>query len=129
VKAKNQKFVGRTVEIDLDSVAEANGQYTVSLTVKKLGASDPNNVDYGWSSNIWQKLELVDASGNKYRSQGPNNFNQNGGTVQMTVPYGSDNRGGPKPAAKLGPVVKLVFNEWQSVTHEVTFEFKNVPLP
>ena len=128
-KVKNQKFVGRTVEIDLDSVTEANGHYTVSLTIKKLGVSDPNNVDYSWSSNIWQKLELIDAQGQKYRTYGPNNINQNVNTVQMTVQYGPDNRGGPKPAVKLGPVVKLVFNEWLSVTHEVTFEFKNVPLP
>src|SRR5205814_7751415 len=49
-KVKNQKFVGRTVEIDLDSVTEANGHYTVSVTIKKLGVSDPNNVDYSWSS-------------------------------------------------------------------------------
>ena len=111
-------------------VSKDNANNTVSLTVKKLGVSDPNNVDYSWSSNIWQKLELVDAKGNKYRTYGPSSLNQNVNTVQMTVQYGPDGRGGPRPAGvKLGPVVKLVFNEWLSVTHEVTFEFKNVPLP
>lgn len=129
VKVKNKKFAGRTVEIDLDSVTEANGQYTVTLTVRRLTAAADHNDMWSWSNNIWQKLDLVDAAGNKYRSFGPNSMSNNGtGTVQMTIQYGANNRG-PGPAPKLGPVVKLVFNEWQSVTHEVTFEFKNVPLP
>jgi hypothetical protein len=128
-KVKNKKFTGRSVEIDLDSVTEANGQYTLSLTVRRLSQPEDHNDMYSWSNNIWQKLELVDAAGNKYRSYGPNSMSNNGtGTVQMTIQYGANNRG-PGPAPKLGPVVKLVYNEWQSVTHEVTFEFKNVPLP
>jgi hypothetical protein len=128
-KVKNKKFTGRTVEIDLDSVTEAGGNYTVTLTVRRLSAPEDHNDMYSWSNNIWQKLELVDAAGNKYRSFGPNSINNNGtGTVTMTIQYGVNNRG-PGPAPKLGPVVKLVYNEWQSVTHEVTFEFKNVPLP
>jgi hypothetical protein len=128
-KVKNKKFTGRTVEIDLDSVTEANGQYTVTLTIRRLTPAEDHNDMWSWSNNIWQKMELHDAAGNKYRSFGPNSMNNNGtGTVQMTIQYGANNRG-PGPAPKLGPVVKLVYNEWQSVTHEVTFEFKNVPLP
>jgi hypothetical protein len=46
----------------------------------------------------------------------------------MTVPYNAnDRRTGQK--LKLGPPVRLLVNEWLSVTHEVTFEFKDIPLP
>jgi hypothetical protein len=127
VKVKNKKLVGRTVEVDYDSMAAANGQYTVSLTIRKTGTQDPNNIDYNWSNNLWQKLELTDAQGNKYRSYGPNSTNHNGVSVTMTVPFGPDNRRGVPQ--KLGPPVRFVVNEWLQVTHEVTFEFKDVPLP
>src|SRR5205823_940290 len=117
VKVKSKKFVGRTVELEVDSVTEANGQYSVSLTVKKLVTGPNDQNDYNWTNNIWQRLELVDDKGNRYRSYGPNTFNNNGNhTVQLVVPFGQDGRGGRAPA-KLGPPVKLVFNEWSSVTH------------
>ena len=49
--------------------------------------------------------------------------------MQITVPFGpNDRRTGRRPA-KLGPPAKLVVNEWLTVTHEVTFEFKDIPLP
>ncbi|MDB5312690.1 MAG: repeat protein [Gemmataceae bacterium] len=126
LKTKNKKIVGRTVEIDFDSLAEQNGQYTATLTAKKVGADDQNGIDYNWSNNLWQKLELVDEKGNRYRANW-GNVNNNGMAVHMTVPFAAnDRRGQPQ---KLGPPVKLIFNEWLQVTHEVTFEFKDVPLP
>lgn len=127
LKAKNTKHVGRSVELDYDSMTEANGQYSVALTAKKVGPQDPNQIDYNWSNTLWQKLELVDAKGGRYRCYGPNNVNNNGLSVQLTLPFGPDNRRGE--TKKLGPPVKLIYNEWMSVTHEVTFEFKDIPLP
>ena len=47
----------------------------------------------------------------------------------MTLMFGDQDRRGNKTKAKLGPPVKLVVNEWLSITHEVTFEFKDIPLP
>lgn len=127
-KVKNKKFAARSAELDIDSVTEANGQYTVSLTARQLGGGgnedDPN--DYNWNATIGQRLELVDEKGNKYRNYGPNINNANGG-LSMTVQFGPDDRRG-RPA-KIGPPAKLVFNEWLSVTHEVTFEFRDIPLP
>ncbi len=131
LKVKTKTFVGRTVELEYGSLAEdANnkGNYTLEVTVKKLGDDDPNRVDYNWSNYIWNKVELIDAAGNRYQSTGPNNFNNNGSSVQMTIPFGPNDRRTGKPM-KLGPPVKVVFNEWLSVTHEVTFEFKDIPLP
>ncbi len=131
LKVKNKTFVGRTTEVDLGSLTEdANnkGHYTLELTARKLGDNDPDRPDYNWSNVVWQKIELVDAAGNQYRTYGPNNFNNNGNSVQMTIPFGNQDRRGNSPA-KLGPPVKLVVNEWLSITHEVTFEFKDIPLP
>lgn len=131
VKASKKKLLGRSVEVDYDSTTEVAGQagqYSISLTIKRLGGSDdPNQVDYNWSNTVWQKLELVDAKGGRYRSYGPNSSNNNGNSVQMTIQFAPDNRRGVPQ--KLGPPVKLVFNEWHQVTQEVTFEFKDVPLP
>jgi hypothetical protein len=135
LKVKTKTYVGRTVELDFGSLAEdANnkGNYVLEVTIKKVGTGDDNNrgrgEDYNWSNNVWNKIELLDANGNRYQTHGPNNFNNNGFTVQMTIPYNAnDRRTGQK--LKLGPPVRLLVNEWLSVTHEVTFEFKDIPLP
>lgn len=133
LKAKNLKVTGRSVALDLDGVTgggnngPGGGMYTASMTVRKLGPQDPNFPDYAWSSNIWQRVDLIDADGNKYRNFGPSNLNQNLGTVTMTVQFSpSDRRGMPQ---KFGPPVRLVLNEWVQSAHEITFEFKDVPLP
>lgn len=131
LKAKAKTLVGRTVEMDFGSFAEdpgQKGQYNLDVTLKPLGVTDPDRIDYNWSNNIWSRIEVYDAAGNKYQNYGPNNFNNNGAAVQITVPFGPNDRRTGK-AMKLGPPVKVVVNEWLSVTHEVTFEFKDLPLP
>ena len=131
LKVAKKTFVGRTVEIDFGSLTEDKnnkGNYHLELTARKLGEIDPNRPDYNWSNTAWQKIELLDANGNAYRTYGPNNSNNNGNVVSMTIPYGHTDRRG-NTTAKLGPPVKMIINEWLSITHEVTFEFKDVPLP
>lgn len=131
LKVAKKTFVGRTMEIEFGALTEnknAKGQYTFEVTARKLGDNDPNRPDYNWSNTAWQRFELVDANGSAYRTYGPNNSNNNGTVVTMTIPYGNTDRRG-NTTAKLGPPVKLIVNEWLSITHEVTFEFKDVPLP
>ncbi|MFO0796411.1 MAG: hypothetical protein U0804_02980 [Gemmataceae bacterium] len=128
LKAKNLKVSGRTVEVDVDSVVAANNGYSVALTIRRLGSFDPNHPDtYNWSNNINQKVELIDAQGNKYRNYGASSMNHNQGSVTMTLPFQPTNRQGMMQ--KLGPPARLVVNEWVQATHEVTFEFRDVPLP
>jgi len=128
LKAKNVKASGRTVEVEVDSVTAANGGYNAALTIRRLGTLDPNNPDpFSWSQNIHQKVELIDAQGNKYRANWANMSNQNQMSVTMTVPFHPMDRRGMMQ--KLGPPVRLVVNEWVQATHEVTFEFRDVPLP
>jgi hypothetical protein len=130
LKTKAKTIAGRTAEVAFDSFTEVAGQkdhYTLILTVKRLGNQDPNNIDYNWANSVWQKLDVLDGSGKKYSTYGPNAINNNGQSVQLTIQYGNQNRRGEQE--KLGPPVKVVLNEWLQVTHDVTFEFKEVPLP
>lgn len=132
LKVKKQSFAGRGVQLDVDSVTEdgnQQGAYVVSLTAKSLAEADPNRgADYGWSNSLWQRLELTDEKGNRYFTQGPNAHNNNGVTVQMVLSFvPTDPRTGSRVA--LGPPKKLVLHEWLTVTHEVPFAFKDIPLP
>jgi hypothetical protein len=133
LKVMKKAFAGRTVEIEIGSFAEiANnkGHYQLELTVRKLEASDPNRGDdANWMNSVWQKIEVLDSAGNRYQTSGPTNFDPSGGTtIQLTLPFDPNDRRTGQPA-KLGPPVKMVFNEWLTVLHEVTFELKEIPLP
>ena len=127
MKAKTKTIKGRNVEVTFDSMTEAGGQYTATLTLKRLDIQDPNNFDYSWSNSVWQKLELVDSAGKKYHTYGPNQINNNGMSVGLTIMFNKQNRQGVED--KLGPPVKFVVNEWLQITNDVTFEFKDIPLP
>lgn len=134
LKAKKKSFVGRTSEIELDAVdedANQKGVYLVSLTAKRRGPTDPDRNDhYVWSQGLWQRLELFDDKGNKYFCYGPTTHNNNNESVQLVLQFGPDDRRTGRPGPnKLGAPAKLVLNEWLTVTHEVTFEFKDIPLP
>ena len=139
LKSKDLKLVGRSVEIDYTSMTEANGQYTATLSARKAGAQESPFFDYSWSQNFWSKIELVDDKGERFRCT-PTMINYTGTGINMTVVFGMNQPGpfgigpggpgGPKGAApKLGKPVKLVVNEWLQATNEVSFEFKDIPLP
>ncbi|MBX9579136.1 MAG: hypothetical protein K2X87_02415, partial [Gemmataceae bacterium] len=125
LKTKAKKFAGRTAEVDFDTFAEANGGYSLTMTVRKTAADDPNNPDYNWLNSAWQRVEVTDAAGGKYRGY-VNNTNYNGTSVTFTMQFQAQDRQGR--AQKLGPPARVVFNEWLQVTHEVPFEFKDLPL-
>ena len=134
IKTMNKTFTGRSVEIEFGSfteVANNKGHYQLEITAKKIGRTDPNpnqNEDFNWSNSFWQKVEVLDAAGNRYQTFGPSGIDNNGTSVTLTLPYGpEDRRTGQK--AKLGPPVKVIVNEWLSVVNEVSFEFKDIPLP
>jgi hypothetical protein len=131
LKMKSKTYVGRSVEVNFGGLIEDKnnkGTYMLEVTAKKIGDNDAGRIDYNWSNQIWNKFELIDAEGKEYQTYGPNNFNNNGNTVTMTIQYNNrDRRNGNQ--IKLGPPVRFVVNEWHTVTHEVTFEFKDIPLP
>jgi hypothetical protein len=132
LKVKNKTFTGRSVEIEFGTFTEdanSKGHYSLELTAKKLGPTDPNRgEDFNWMNSVWQKIEVTDANGARYQTNGPSNFNNNGSTVQLTLQFGpQDRRTGQ--TIKLAPPTKVLVNEWLSVVHEITFEFKDIPLP
>ncbi|MBN9118195.1 MAG: hypothetical protein J0I06_03370 [Planctomycetes bacterium] len=133
LKVKKKSFAGRTVGIDVESIEEdANqkGVYVVSLVAKRVTPVDPNRgEDYGWSNNLWQRMELTDEKGNKYFCYGPSTHNNDGGSVRLTVQFGSQDRRTGRPGPSLGVPTKLTITEWQTITHEVSFAFKDIPLP
>jgi hypothetical protein len=134
LKVKKKSFTGRTVGIDVEAIEEdANqkGTYLVSLVAKRVTPVDPNRgEDYAWSNNLWQRMELTDEKGNKYFCYGPTTHNNNGGSIQLVVQFGTEDRRTGRPApTKPGPPVKLTVQEWLTTTHEVNFEFKDIPLP
>lgn len=133
LKVQNKTFSGRTVEVEFGTLTErpnVKGHYQLDLTIKKLSTGDPadRGEDFNWMNNVWQKIEVVDSAGNRYHTYGANNFNNNGSAVQLTIPFDPNDRRTGQPM-KLGPPAKVLINEWLSVVHEVTFEFKDVPLP
>jgi hypothetical protein len=132
LKAKEKTFTGKTVEIELGSFEEDpknKGHYLLQMTAKKLGELDPDrNEDFNWSNIFWQKIEVLDSAGNRYQTYGPSAMDNDGATVSFSLPFNpEDRRTGQRN--KLGAPVKLVVNEWKTAVNEVTFEFKDIPLP
>ena len=134
LKVKKQAFTGRTADVEVTSVEEdANnkGVYVVSVTAKSRTPVDPNRGDdYAWANNIQQRFELADEKGNRYYSYGLQSSNHVPGGLQMAMQFGPENRRNGQPApVPVGAPARLVLNEWLTVTHEVAFEFKDIPLP
>jgi hypothetical protein len=133
LKVKKKEFIGRSADIELTSTdedANQKGNYSVSLTAKRHGAGDPIGNDYMWAQNLWQRLELSDDKGNLYFCHGPTVHKNGGDSLQLVLTFGpNDNRTGRPGPNKLGPPTKLVLTEWLTAQHEVTFAFKDIPLP
>lgn len=134
LKVKKQSFTGRTADLEVTTVdPDANNKevYLVNVTAKSRIPVDPRRGDdYQWASNIQQRIELMDDKGNRYHNYGLQTSNHTPGGLQMTIIFGpNDRRTGQPGTVKLGAPARLVLTEWHTVTHEVTFEFKDIPLP
>lgn len=133
LKVKKQSFTGRSTELELTSCdPDPNNKdnFVLSVTAKNRTPSDPRRGDdYMWANGIHQRLELQDEKGVRYFSYGLQSSNHTPSGVQMVMMFGPEDRRTGQPGPKMGPPVKLVLTEWHTVTHEVTFEFKDIPLP
>lgn len=121
LQVKNKKFEGKDVGLDIETVKEMPGK-TVQIVLTARRTSKDNQYDYTWTNSLHQRVELVDAQGRKYQSNG---FNWNNGTptsVQGTFIF-SD------PTGKVGKPAKLTYFGWVTVQHQVDFEFRDLPLP
>ncbi len=120
---KKLTATGESADVQIDDVVEQGNVWTLTLLIRRH-VKDGEQPDYNWINGIQQKLELYDAKGNKFVSQGVTNFINNTPTsVNATYQFGPQNN------IKMGPAAKFVLVEWLTISHELEFEFKNLPLP
>ena len=122
VGKKKFSAIGQTAEVQIEDIVEQNKVYTLTMKITRIAKNGEQ--DYNWINGVAQKMELQDAKGRKYQSQGVTNFLNNTpttvhATYQFIVP----------PNAEIGAPVKFVFNQWVTMAHELEFEFKDLPLP
>jgi hypothetical protein len=121
LSAKGKKFKVGDASFSVEEVTSMPGNnYQIRMAVTEEAKDNPN--DYSRMQSMQQRLELQDEKGNKYPSY-VNFTNWNPSSAQLTLMTQ------PAGIAKLGKPAKLVFYSWSLMEHEVTFEFKDLPLP
>ena len=101
-------------------IVQPNKQLQVKLSITENN-NDLN--DYSWMNTMYQRIQLFDEKGNQYQVYGSSWGNNAPNHVDMTFTYGQ-----PPNAMATGPG-KLVFTSWHTITHQLNFEFKDIPLP
>lgn len=122
LQVKDRRFDSPNLTFEINEVREMPGnQVHIHATVRRNVGE--NQHDYSWTNSLAQRLELVDAQGRKYTSEG---FNWDSGSPTSVTGTFQFNDGGN---AKLGKAAKLIYYNWITSQHEVTFEFRDLPLP
>ena len=117
--AKGKKVTIGDLEFSIETVAKKpNQQLEIKFAISNKG--NPN--DFNWMNNIYQRLELVDAKGEKYQVNNTNWHGSNGNSVTLTMTYSSGGR-------KMGDPEKFLFQHWVTRQHDISFVFREVPLP
>jgi hypothetical protein len=124
LKAKGKKTKVGNTSFSFEDVTElANTkQLQIKVTITEDNKENPN--DYTWMNTMYQRIELLDAKGNKYQVNGTNWHNNGPNFVQMTWTYAL-----PPNVAKVEGPAKFIFHQWTTLPHQVSFEFKDLPLP
>lgn len=123
LKVKEGKFSGTSVDLQVHEVKEQNNKTMFQIRLTARNTATNSNQDYTWTNSVHQRLELFDAKGNKYYPQGYNWENSTPTHVQAAFLFGTN--GEPQ----FGPPVRLVYNHWALMHHEIEFEFADLPLP
>jgi hypothetical protein len=119
---KKASGTGSYAEIDVEALTPQNKDYFVTLHIKRRGTIPEN--DYNWINTLQQKLELLDEKGRKFTCQGINSFIGNTPTTVHGIYVFN-----PPLEGEVGKPVKLVLNQWLTLSEEVEFTFKDLPLP
>lgn len=122
LSAKGKKFQAGAASFYVEDVSELAGkQYQIKLSVTEESKDGPD--DWTRIQSLQQRIEIQDSQGNKqqfyFNSVGTNGVN--GGQYTITVQ--------PNANGKIGPPAKLVYYAWILMEHEVSFEFRDLPLP
>lgn len=118
-KGKKVKIGGTTFHIT-DVTEQPGKQYQFSISVSEENKGNSN--DYTQAQTLQQRLEVQDDKGNKrpmfassMSYSGPGNAQ-----IQFTLQ--------PAPPG-VGNPARIVYYAWETLEHEVEFEFRDLPLP
>jgi hypothetical protein len=122
LSAKGKKVAVGPTSFVFEDVSEAPGkQYQVRLSVTEDNRENPN--DYTWMNTLYQRIELLDEKDNKFQICSSGWGNNGPNHVQLHLVFG------PMGAVKMAAPAKFVFQQWTTLQHDVSFEFKDLPLP
>lgn len=122
LRAKGRKVTIGTTTFHFEDVSSLPGnQYQLKFTITEENVDNPN--DYTWMNTIYQRIELQDEKGNIYQVISGNWGGNGANSFRAALTYGQF---GP---AKIGPPRRFVFHTWKTLQHEVTVEFRDLPLP
>ena len=111
--------VGNQTLIILDQYIGKNNRYNIHLKVPGKG-----------SRKWFSRVHLEDKNSNRYVlvGQGFSGSNNVNDPWELSLIFSAENAFGKAPP-NLGPAARVVFENWQMVTADIPFEFRNIPLP
>jgi hypothetical protein len=123
MEAKGKKFSagGATFAVEEVAATPAN-QYQIRMSITDESKDAADN-DYTWLNSLYYRIDVQDEKGNKFQPFGSNWMNSSPRQVQIQFTYGAPGN------QKLGPPAKLVYRSWTTMQTQVTFAFKDLPLP
>lgn len=125
-ESKGKKFQAGSATIEVEEVTKtANQGYQLKLAITDQDKRDPN--DYSRIHSMYQRIEVQDESGTKYQSSFNSISTTSPSQARVTLTCDPVQQGGG--AKKVGPPMRLVYNSWSTMEHEVEFEFRDLPLP
>jgi hypothetical protein len=119
LRVKKKKFAGRTLDLEVITAEFDNNRLTVDLTLRRQ-QGDPD--DSGWTTDLPQRLQVADAAGARYAFEGQTSLDAGPYAVTWRMQYTAGGRTLGKPA-------RLSLVEFVTITRDVEFTFKDIPLP
>lgn len=117
-EAGKQTFKAGTTTLFLEEVTKNGNQLTLKLNISE--ATKGGAQDYNWVNTVVQRIEVQDEKGQKLQSFS-SSWGMSGNSVQGTFTYGGNGANGMP--------TKLIYFDWITISHEVPFEFRDLPLP
>jgi hypothetical protein len=122
LSAKGKKVVAGDTQFSFDDVVKLPGnQYQLKLTITNQNKDNPGL--HTWMNSLYQRIELQDDKGVRYQNWGTSWGGSGVNQVNWTLTYSAQGLG------KVGPPTRFVYHQWVTRQHNITFEFKNLPLP
>jgi hypothetical protein len=120
LSAKGRRFKVAGASFQIEDVQDLGGkQHQIRIAITEEQKENPQ--DWSRINSLQQRLELLDAKGNKFQFYF-SSMNNNGNTAQVTMMV-------QPPGPNVGPPAKLVYHSWNIMETEVPFEFHGLPLP